>query len=154
MKNCCPSVGLPISIGSYRHFSFIIAYANSGQMLGADWLTLTTPTLKKSRLCIFSCHSETLYLQRVLITPRSGVAITPRSGVAITPMAFTIYAKSHFRGFDFYKTKFSQKRGGIDFYKTKYSKIMALTQSTQRTQRTWCYKHLPLYSLFKIVSFR
>ena len=38
-----------------------------------------------------------------------------------------ISAKGHFRGFDFYNTKFSRKRGRINFYNTKYLKIMAIT---------------------------
>ena len=56
---------------------------------------------------------------------------------------FTISAKGHFRGFDFYKTKLNQKRGGIDFYNTKYSKIMEITPITPK--RTWCYNQPPLY---------
>ena len=44
-----------------------------------------------------------------------------------------ITAKGHCRGFDFYKAKLNQKRGGIDFYNTKYSKIMGRTPITPKS---------------------
>ena len=56
--------------------------------------------------------------------------------------------KVFFCGFDFYKTKHSEKRDGIDFYNTKYSKIWSFCgygfYNTKHPKSPWCLNH-PLY---------
>ena len=100
-----------------RDFIVLENFSNSAKVIFADFTFITPSSRNWSGNDFYNTRFENLFFLRIC-------------GVKFRN--FTISAKGHFRGFDFYKTKLNQKRGGADFYNTMYLKIMEITPITPK----------------------